>query len=1193
MKIKNLFVKDIARPINGVVKAEQLDEASIWQELDEFVVTREMDHHFRKFFSVCQKAVTNPNDPSIQGAVGVWISGFFGSGKSHLLKVLSLILKNGEHTNEKERCNAVDFFETKLVDKSVFAEVKRVAAEHADVVLFNIASKADSTRGRDRLLLAFLQVLNEAQGFCGDYPHVAHVERELTALGKLEAFQEAFKALTGQEWVKRRSRYAFYRDQIIETFASITGQSVTSATSWFDHAEKHLQLTIENFCKWVKDYLDGRGPKHRIYFFVDEVGQFIGMDSNLMLDLQTITEQLGVVCKGRAWIVVTSQADMDTVLENMRTEHRANDFSKISARFVTRLSLSGANVDEVIQRRLLNKSDEASKELAKVHATHQNVLLNQLTFSQTGMTFKTVRETDDFIKSYPCVPYQFVVMQKVFDSVRKAGATGVFLSRNERSMLDAFQVAVRSIEEDEVGALVPFHLFYPALESFLDTKVKMTIDQAADRESLQHPFDDHLLKTLFMIRYVDEMKGSLDNLTTLFVDRIDADKVALRKNISEALERLYKESLIGRSGEFWYFLTDEERDVERQIKAIELEAGDDSRVLAEVLFKDILSENRKFTYSGNKKVFNINRWCDDLAYGNQLEDGLTVHLVTPLADDYEEWRGNAGVLKSTENNGSVVIVLPVETTDFKNDEIVKAARLYRRVEKFLKRTDAGTQTESGKAIFKSQSSENQRRSQFLVRTLKERIGHATIYVSGTVYATKTADPQSLLTEAASVLVENTFTKMHYIERICQRPEDELRELLRPGAAPSFDLDVPESNPLAIKEVQGYLDLMATKGAQVTLKDLCVRFELRPYGWPILETSLVLARLLVQGRIRLLQNQSPVADNQVSGFLLSPSNRSNIVIERREALDQKVFKNARLLAKSLFNSLCAENEKDFDADIQQKFGIWVEKLKGYQSIQKNGYPGEAMTEFCLSVIKPLLDERDPRARIKRFAEAHVELEKVSENIHTLTHFFEHQRTAFDKLTNALSTFKGNYDEIGKDPAAATAYGRMIEIREAQEPYGLLKETTGLIAVVEPVNQSCVDKTRAEALRSVDAAFQSVVAELKSVQADETLSGSVLMSLQNLRDIVGKTSSVAHLKLYGGQTCDERRLEAFNQIHEWAEKKNSDKKTTVQKTKPVCTVKVSSVAKAGFMESEDEVEAFVDRLRQELLAKVRAGNRVEVR
>jgi len=92
MQIQNLFKKDIFRTINGVVKAHQMDDRSVWQELDEFVLTRELDKHFRKFLSAYLDIIDNPNDPAITGKMGVWISGFFGSGKSHFLKVLSYLL---------------------------------------------------------------------------------------------------------------------------------------------------------------------------------------------------------------------------------------------------------------------------------------------------------------------------------------------------------------------------------------------------------------------------------------------------------------------------------------------------------------------------------------------------------------------------------------------------------------------------------------------------------------------------------------------------------------------------------------------------------------------------------------------------------------------------------------------------------------------------------------------------------------------------------------------------------------------------------------------------------------------------------------------------------------------------------------------------------------------------------------------
>src|SRR5712671_7987955 len=99
MLIKNLFDRDIFRPINGVVKADQLDESSVWQELDEFVITKELDGHLRKFTSWYLEAMEQAKNTAPTGKMGVWISGFFGSGKSHLLKVLSYLLRNDTHTH--------------------------------------------------------------------------------------------------------------------------------------------------------------------------------------------------------------------------------------------------------------------------------------------------------------------------------------------------------------------------------------------------------------------------------------------------------------------------------------------------------------------------------------------------------------------------------------------------------------------------------------------------------------------------------------------------------------------------------------------------------------------------------------------------------------------------------------------------------------------------------------------------------------------------------------------------------------------------------------------------------------------------------------------------------------------------------------------------------------------------------------
>ncbi|NJN64544.1 MAG: hypothetical protein HC882_06435 [Acidobacteria bacterium] len=114
MLVRDLFAKQIDRPINGVIKADQADSESVWQELDEYVVTKELDIHFRRFFGAYLDAIDNAGNPDVLGKVGVWISGFFGSGKSHFLKILSYLLENRAVTRGGETKRAIEFFDGKI-----------------------------------------------------------------------------------------------------------------------------------------------------------------------------------------------------------------------------------------------------------------------------------------------------------------------------------------------------------------------------------------------------------------------------------------------------------------------------------------------------------------------------------------------------------------------------------------------------------------------------------------------------------------------------------------------------------------------------------------------------------------------------------------------------------------------------------------------------------------------------------------------------------------------------------------------------------------------------------------------------------------------------------------------------------------------------------------------------------------------
>ena len=428
MLIKEMFEKEIDRDIQGVIIVGQSEAENVAQELDEYVVTKELQKHFADFFSAYKKGITGTTPK-----MGVWISGFFGSGKSHFLKILSYLLANKTVGDRK----AIDYFvdDKKIVDQMVLADMKLAADTDTDVVLFNIDSKSDSNskQNKDAIVNVFLKVFNEMQGFCGAMPFLADLERKLTEEGRYNEFKQKFEEVYGEAWEDSRQDFDFIQDDVVEVLTGMDFMSEAAARNWCEKAAEPYQISIEDFAKRVKAYIDRKGNNHHVVFLVDEIGQYIGEDSKLMLNLQTVTEELGKECMGKAWVIVTSQQDIDSV-----TKVKGNDFSKIQGRFDTRLSLSSANVDEVIKKRILEKKETPAQTLRLLYGQKTTIIKNLITFND-GVEKKLYADENDFACVYPFVPYQFNLLASVLTSIRTHGASGKHLSEGERSMLAMFK----------------------------------------------------------------------------------------------------------------------------------------------------------------------------------------------------------------------------------------------------------------------------------------------------------------------------------------------------------------------------------------------------------------------------------------------------------------------------------------------------------------------------------------------------------------------------------------------------------------------------------------------------------------------------------------------------------------------------------------------------------------------------------
>lgn len=1226
MNIKELFYKPLDRAINGVVKADQNDNTTVYQELDEYVVTNELEKHFRDFF---QSYGTDLSDPSIANRVGVWISGFFGSGKSHFLKTLSYILANkvARDAEGNERSAAEFFDESKIRDAFIRADIGKAVSHHADVILFNIDSKASSNDDGNPILNVFLRVFNEYQGFSADHPHIAHMERHLSQKGVYERFKQAFEESSGMSWLEERDGYQFYQDDVETAISQALNLSAEAAHKWFEDSEQTFSVSVENFCQWVKEYLDSKGPQQRMLFLVDEVGQFIGSDTRLMLTLQTITENLGTICKGRAWIIVTSQADIDAVLGEMSSS-KANDFSKIAGRFKTRLSLSSSNTDEVIQKRLLRKTPEAEALLRSVFEQKGDILKNQITFDRSGPTLKNYEGPDSFIHNYPFAPYHFQLVQKVFEEIRKVGATGAHLAYGERSMLDAFQMAANAIATDEVGALVPFHRFYTSVEGFLDTAVKRTIDQAGQNKTLDG-FDVQMLRTLFMIRYVDIIKGTLDNLVTLSIEKIDEDKLALRKRIEESLQRLEKESLITRNGDEFLFLTNEERDITRKIKATDLAASEENKELANLIFKDLLRDQNKYRHQANKMDYQIGRFLDSHSLDGKYESDLKVEIISPLDTEYNLYTEAFCIGKSTQAEGQVLFKL-ADDKQFFNE-----LRTWLKTNKFIRLNDDGTQSDISR-ILADRGRENQERKKRLRARVEEMLLDAESYALGQHLQLSSSSPTTKLDEACRYLLENTYTKLSYLQVYQQDAWRELNAVLTVDdmAQLGLSLDGGQSNPKALQEVEQYIALRATGTERILVSDAVDRFAKRPYGWPDAEILLLVGQLAAMGRISLQLNGGSLQLKDAFEPLQNSRRRRDVSIIKKRQTDDQVLKQARQLTQELFSAMGPATEKELFEFYTQYFKNWLANFKSYKSKTDVGqFPGKKVIEKSILTLERLLANSDSFDFFKAVVENKDDYLDLEEDYRDIHEFFSNQMPSWQQLQHALRHFEKNKQALGSDEVAKKALSELHRIATLESPYGLLNKVADLVRTVESVNEQLLTEKRNQAIEHIDDKIKQLEAEIKnSGIASAELSNKLLRPLQLLKTDIEVETSLSTIYMLQTQTAVERFDEALYELEsevqaeiqrqakaaQLAQSKAASVSSTatasspatsapaaspvqpvtaVVPPKPVVEVDVASIysksSSSVYLETEESVDQFVDALKAELKKIVSDKKRVRIR
>lgn len=1169
MLMKEMFEKEIDRDIQGVIIVGQSEAENVAQELDEYVVTKELQKHFADFFSAYKKGIAGTTPK-----MGVWISGFFGSGKSHFLKILSYLLANKSVGDKK----AIDYFaddsltegKPKIVDRIVLADMKLAADTDTDVVLFNIDSKSDSNskQNKDAIVNVFLKVFNEMQGFCGAMPFLADLERKLTEEGQYNEFKQKFEEVYGEAWEDSRQDFDFIQDDVVEVLTGMDFMSEAAARNWCEKAAEPYQISIEDFAKRVKAYIDRKGNNHHVVFLVDEIGQYIGEDSKLMLNLQTVTEELGKECMGKAWVIVTSQQDIDSV-----TKVKGNDFSKIQGRFDTRLSLSSANVDEVIKKRILEKKETPAQTLRLLYGQKATIIKNLITFND-GVEKKLYADENDFACVYPFVPYQFNLLASVLISIRTHGASGKHLSEGERSMLAMFKESAMEYKECEVGTIMPFHAFYDALENFLDHGHRGVIIRAYENDMInpehkEKVFAVDVLKVLFMIKYVDKVVvANIDNITSLMAEGIDDDRISLKGKVEDALKVLMRQNLVQKNGDIYVFLTDEEQEINREIESQSVEMAEIINKVSEMIYEDLFTDKKyKYPALNGRYSFNFNQIVDDRPYKPTQNFDVGVRILTPASD----YGTDETTLRMVSGQGREVLVVLPDDRAFM-DEIQR----YLKIEKFL-RLNTSSALSKYESIKEAKRLEMRERNANAKLFLTESLKDAVIYVNGDRAQINVKEVSARINEALGRLVKTVYHKLNYID--AAMGEDEIRKLLKTSNQITLNLEGgTEPNIHALDDVLQYVAGNSRMHVKTSMKSIKDRFMKAPYGFVEDDVQWLVAKLFKRGELSFFVNGASVTMmnkdvEEIINYITKKAFVEKLMMEERVRVQDKDKKVVRDILKELFHTSSPSDDEDA---VMNYFISFANKLISELRVMKKDYdrakyPGLKVIEEGIRIMSDIVQIQFPVEFFQTVSKKQDDLLDFAEDYEPIKAFFAgEQKGIFDKSLLYLEKYDDSKTYI-VDTELENVVDAVRTIVKKDKPFADIPKLPELLKQFTDVYSKVLDDQLAPVLDAISESQKRVFEVLNTKEYKESKINAYNDMFLEIQNGAESCTNVSTLRGYADR-AEALKIRLLNEMDKM------DQEIAIKKAEEV-RKKLEAEAKENGRYDTDLIEQQVSKVAEE--------------
>jgi len=1166
MIIKDIFEKDIEREIDGVIKANDFKNVDL--EVDEYVITKEIEDKLETFFDIYASTIGSPSKD-----IGVWISGFFGSGKSHLLKILSVVLGD----QDKYR----DIFLSKLSTCDTFlqANAKKALSTPTQTILFNIDQQSNIMQGNSSssVLSVFQRVFDEMRGYFGEKPYIAELEKFLDEEGLYEEFKSAYAEEAGDSWENKRHQVLIRRKEFGKALSKVLGISEEEAKNKLKEFQQEYDLTPMKFAQEVQQYIATKDSDFRFLFLVDEIGQFIAEDVNKMLNLQTIVESLSESCNGQTWVIVTSQQDIESITGDVNAQQQ-HDFARIMGRFKTKLNLTSANADEVIKKRILSKKEEAAKEL-RHHYFEQQASLKSLFYFTEGMQFQQIQNEEDFESNYPFLPYQFDLLGvSLLELSRHNAMLGRAQSVGERSMLELFQKTAQLLKDEEVGALSDFGNFYESLQSILKTEVINAINLSETNPRLD-AFDRKVLKTLFLVRYIESFKANKENIATLLISKLGEDKLALEKRTQEALNKLENQTFIQRSGEFYFYLTNEEKDIIEEIKNIAVDNYAINDHLANVIYDGTLGLT-KITHPEFKQDYKFTRRLDDDIKSSQ-EHEVGINIITP----YYHMQSESELISKSMGIHDLLVKLP-------NDDVLKKEiRLFLQTQKYYKQYASDTsRSESYKRILNEQLQENSTRKNNITKRIEKLLQDAEFIANGRVLELKGIDPKTKIISAFNEAINEFYPQRKILRE--HYKESDITAIL--NAADDLTAGVENNLTEAEQVIVNKVLLAKQQNDILTLKTLIDTYGTFPYGWDRWAIICLVASLWRKGRVDLKQHGNILDLQKLSSELNNTHSYPNLVVIQAYTPPTAAIKMVKEIYNELFSKpLSSSDPKEVYSEFQNALHNLVANLKSIYD-KKEQYPFVSVLEKPIELYEQVASfgQSDLFDNINKYQD---DLEDYYEDyISKIKQFMNHngQVNIYDAIKRFYMQESANlpYIKTKKD------LDKLNSFIHSDKPYagGMAQRANEAFLRVKSELDTLLAKERQELIKIADEyieKFQSNEAFNEYLSREQKLevqkpfleakeSANAIPIIDTLKNNINEMSS-----LYTKQNdlADELIYDAKIQRGE------------IEVAKPKPTISLSALQRkfsGRFLESEADVESYVNELKSELLKTIQDDKKISL-